>query len=147
LDPTYRQKVSVEFVKAMREASRRVSTGGDRIDQPQSVATMKGATGYDEDDAAQEEEEEAVLEAMLEAEQEGYGGEIDDDYDELEEDHDAPDDKVKEDPDCDDNDDGEGVTLFGKKRNTEDGNKLDGNTASKDTKRSKVVPLTVSSQG
>ena len=67
LDPTYRRKVGVEFVKAMQEAAVAVENGG---------STQARVTNHDDKD------EDAILEEMLEAEKQGYG-EFEDDYDEL----------------------------------------------------------------
>ena len=61
LEETYRKKVYVQFIKAMREES--------------SLDTSKDKDNSDEED-------EAVLEAMLDAEAEGYG-EFEDDYDNV----------------------------------------------------------------
>ena len=101
LDPTYRNKVTVEFVKAMKEATESGDMGGDKND----------------DDGG----DEAVLEAMLDAEEGGYG-DFEDDYDELDEEN-AGGGGSYESDENDSEEDGEGVmSLFGKRpRDANDG--------------------------
>lgn len=102
LDTAYRNKITVEFVKAMKEASESKANGDE---------TNKHAE--DDDDAS----DEAVLEAMLDAEEGGYG-EFQDDFDEMN--GDSPGDQDVKNADDDDgdneNEDEDGVTfLFGKR--------------------------------
>jgi hypothetical protein len=92
LDPTYRAKVGVEFVKAMTEVTMSSDANGGF-----------GNTGDDEDDA--------VLDEMLEAEQLGYG-EFQDDYDEM----DPQDQDNDDEDDSDDEEDAEEGALFGKRK-------------------------------
>lgn len=61
LEENYRAKVGMEFVKAMNELNARMRAS----------------------DANEDEDEEAMLEEMLNAEQHGYAGEFLDDYDEA----------------------------------------------------------------
>ncbi|KAI2510199.1 hypothetical protein MHU86_4231 [Fragilaria crotonensis] len=96
LDPTYRRKVGIEFVKAMQEAAVTVENG----------ESAKARVANDED-----EDEDAVLEEMLEAEQQGYG-EFEDDYDELGQ---PVDDSDGESFSEDEEEAGEGA-LFGKRK-------------------------------
>ena len=69
MDPAYRRKVGVEFVKAMMEV-----VGTDQ----------NGGSTHESDASSDDEDEDAVLEEMLDAEQQGYD-EFEDDYDEIEE--------------------------------------------------------------
>ena len=96
LDPTYRRKVGVEFVKAMRE-----------IVTTKKPVGCAGTEDEDEDD----DQDEAVLQEMLEAEEQGYG-EFEDDYDEMD-----PQDEISNvDNDFDDEEDAEEGGLFGKRK-------------------------------
>ena len=96
LDPTYRRKVGVEFVKAMMEPVGADQNGGS--------AHLSAASGDDED-------EDAVLEEMLDAEQQGYG-EFEDDYDEMEQ----PDDDSAGDDDSEEEEEADEGALFGKRK-------------------------------
>jgi hypothetical protein len=120
LEDSYRQKVFVEFVKAMNEAAS--ESNGDPLstndvgDNGKALASdKKGAADADDGDD-EDDEEEAVMEEMLNAEKGGYG-EFADDYDEFdEEDEDAEQDGDFDDDDEDDDDDeNNGMTLFGKR--------------------------------
>lgn len=95
LDTAYRNKITVEFVKAMKEAD-------------EGKSNKNGQADNDESD-------EAVLEAMLDAEEGGYG-EFQDDFDEMDGET-----RREHDADEDDEDESEGdiegasFSLFGKR--------------------------------
>jgi len=97
LDTAYRNKITVEFVKAMKEAEEENANGE--------------AFRSTDKHSASDENDEAVLEAMLDAEESGYG-EFRDDFDEMNE-------ESRDEQDADEDDDSdseEGVTfLFGKR--------------------------------
>jgi len=95
LEETYRKKVYVEFIKAMKEEN--------------PLSKRKAGANSDEED------DDAVLEAMLDAEAEGYG-EFKDDYDEIVGGHDNAQGQPEED-DLEDND--EPCILFGKRASNE----------------------------
>jgi hypothetical protein len=104
LEETYRHKVFLEFVNAMKEVKCDNGTGNREV---------KASGGGGDDD---EDEEEKVLEEMLNAEDGGYG-EFEDDYDNAREtsddDHENADDRSLDDgPEFDD--DAEAEFLFGK---------------------------------
>ena len=107
LEESYRKKVYIEFIKAMQEeqdprAAMPVDSG---------EADKTGATN---DETGSDEEDEAVLEAMLDAEAGGYG-DFEDDFDEIEGDEDAEEHAVEDgDEDFDETDDEPGL-LFGKR--------------------------------
>jgi hypothetical protein len=106
LEETYRRKVFVEFVKAMKEVRANETTNVDngnkaKANGVQLVVTEKGEY---------EDEEDAVMEEMLNAEVEGYG-EFEDDYDELEEYNDGYAGRAE----SEDESEEEGVSHFGKK--------------------------------
>lgn len=95
LEETYRKKAYVEFIRAMKE------------DNP--VSKSKGGENSDEED------DDAVLEAMLDAEAGGYG-EFEDDYDDIVE----GDDNAQGEPEEDDfQDNDEPCILFGKRASDE----------------------------
>jgi hypothetical protein len=124
LEDSYRQKVFVEFVKAMNEATSEdtaESTGdplnaNDDGDNSKVLASDKNDAAGDSD--YDDEEEDAVMEEMLNAEKGGYG-EFADDYDELDEEEGKEQsgdfDEDDEEEDEDDDDENAGLTLFGKR--------------------------------
>jgi hypothetical protein len=128
LEESYRRKVFVEFVNAMKEqngmkgknnetknigATKIASTAATRQGFKASPDAIGEETGFpDEEDG--DDEEDAMLEEMLNAEAGGYG-EFEDDYDDLEQEGDE----------CDDDEIGdeleeEDFDLFGGKRKNED---------------------------
>jgi len=100
LEECYRKKVHIEFIKAMQEEE---NLGGD-------AAVEKN--GANDDENSSDEEDEAVLEAMLDAEAGGYG-EFEDDFDEIEG-SDAAEEHAGEDNFNESEDDESGL-LFGKR--------------------------------
>ena len=117
LEESYRRKVFVEFVKAMKEQNeleQKITNDKLANDQDATVKEADGENNKDDDD----DDEDAMLEEMLNAEAGGYG-EFEDDYDDLGEQEDDYD----EEEDGDDEDDEEEVDLFGgggQKRKSED---------------------------
>jgi hypothetical protein len=109
LDPTYRGKVGIEFVKAMKEAN--ATTVGDD-------GTKNGSTDFAsvEDD---DDDEEAILEEMLEADHNGYG-EFEDDFDELEGTDGGGDNFDDDDDDFSEEEDAAEGSLFGKRKASDD---------------------------
>lgn len=114
LEESYRKKVYIEFIKAMQEDQKPGGAkGSGEVDK----------AGANHDETGSDEEDEAVLEAMLDAEAGGYGN-FEDDFDEIEGDVDAredaeEDDDAEEDEDEDedfDESDDESDLLFGKRR-------------------------------
>jgi Phytanoyl-CoA dioxygenase (PhyH) len=82
LETSYRHKVFVEYVSAMKESVQH---------DPELDGKRPGAEKErDVEDDDDEDEEEAMMEEMLNAEAEGYG-EFQDDYDDLGDDHDHDD--------------------------------------------------------
>jgi hypothetical protein len=97
LDTAYRNKVYIEFVKAMKEA-----------DEAKPVRASKDTNGQDDGD----ESDDVILEAMLDAEEGGYG-EFQDDFDEMNEESPGEND-ANENDDSDDEENG-ATFLFGKR--------------------------------
>jgi hypothetical protein len=93
LDTAYLNKVTVEFVKAMKEAA-------------------ESNTCDNSQDGENDDGDDEVLEAMLEAQERGYG-EFEDDFDELEEG------SSRHNVEDEDEDDDPAVSLFGKRRHDE----------------------------
>eukprot|EP00537_Pseudo-nitzschia_pungens_P003267 CAMPEP_0172360872 /NCGR_PEP_ID=MMETSP1060-20121228/4812_1 /TAXON_ID=37318 /ORGANISM="Pseudo-nitzschia pungens, Strain cf. cingulata" /LENGTH=507 /DNA_ID=CAMNT_0013082969 /DNA_START=119 /DNA_END=1642 /DNA_ORIENTATION=- len=104
LEETYRRKVYVEFVNAMKEQKRQgassTANGAKKIDSAEAgpSAASQSAPGcqdgtekeeydHDDDDDDDDEDEDAMLEEMLNAEAGGYG-EFEDDYDDMEQEDD-----------------------------------------------------------
>lgn len=110
LDTSYRNKVTVEFVKAMKEADEGVVDKGKADDGDES--------------------DEAVLEAMLDAEEGGYG-EFQDDFDEMNGEAPEEGDFEEEHNDCEEDEADGAAFLFGKRP-------PDTNNASSDGKRTKT---------
>jgi hypothetical protein len=110
LDECYRRKVFVEFVKAMNETSSKETTATVKDSDAEKIVD-----GDAKDESEAEEDEEAMMEEMLDAEQGGYG-EFSDDFDEL----DGEDDDGGGDDNSSESDDN-GATLFGK-RSAPEGN-------------------------
>ncbi|CAJ1954569.1 unnamed protein product [Cylindrotheca closterium] len=107
LDESYRHKVFVEFVNAMKETSETTDNNeGNGKAAVELVVTEEG----DEED-----EEDAMMQEMLDAEEGGYG-EFKDDFDELdgEEEYDSEG-SVNNKDDYEDDEDDE-VNLFGKRK-------------------------------
>lgn len=103
LDASYRHKVFVEFVKAMKETIKTTST-----------AEGNGDTGVElvvTEEGDEEDEEDAVMQEMLDAEEGGYG-EFQDDFDEV----DGEEEYASGDNVDDDDDENEAVNLFGKRK-------------------------------
>ena len=103
LEESYRKKVYIEFIKAMQE-DEKPSGAKDSGDADEADANH--------DETGSDEEDEAVLEAMLDAEAGGYG-DFEDDFDEIGGDEDAEE-HADEDEDFDESDDEPGL-LFGKR--------------------------------
>jgi hypothetical protein len=74
LDEAYRQKVMVEFVKAVKEINTKES---------EMAAESEGAVPSREPSADSEGEDDAMLEVMLDAEAAGYSDDFEDDFDEA----------------------------------------------------------------
>lgn len=102
LEETYKNKVYIEFIKAMREEDLAKSKAAD------SNSLDKNGSGSDEED-------EAVLEAMLDAEAGGYG-EFEDDYDDIDEEDDGAGGESGDEEDDFEDDDEPGI-IFGKRQN------------------------------
>jgi hypothetical protein len=103
LEEKYRHKVFVEFVKAMKEMTdKSVDFTAVASDKVKLVVTEEG----DEED-----EEDAMMEEMLNAETGGYG-EFEDDFDELEDGEQEENQGEEEDSS---NDEGDEVNIFGKR--------------------------------
>lgn len=82
LDSSYRKKVYVEFIKAMKEEKE-----PPRSDEGKTSAFVdKGSRAVPTSGEEEGEEDEAVLEEMLNAETGGYGGDFQDDFDDVNED-------------------------------------------------------------
>jgi len=130
LEETYRRKVFVEFVNAMKEqnvtnnknkecASTVTTTttavaGQTHTSLKSSSDVPEAGTGFcDDDDVDDENDEDAMLEEMLNAEAGGYG-EFEDDYDDLEEGDEYDDDDDEEEELAEEFD------LFGGKRKNKD---------------------------
>jgi len=116
LDEEYRKKVFVEFVKAMKEAGHnehpnasKESTGIEEETPKQSTVNLV-VTGPEDDS----DEEDAMMQEMLDAEDGGYG-EFEDDYDEQIEDGES-----EEAEGTVDDDDEEPTSLFGKRAHNGD---------------------------
>jgi hypothetical protein len=120
LGEAFRQKVFLEFVKAMEEKTRPSSHTGIPKSEEQHSATglaMDTLKNKDDDDDDDDENQDAMMEEMLNAENEGYG--------EFEDDFDATNDEEKEgegeDVESNNNEDSvsddeeEEVTIFGKR--------------------------------
>ncbi len=107
LDETYYKKVTLEFVKAMREDKKSRLKKGDG-----------GDVQNDEDDVDDDDDDdEAILEAMLDH----ADGDFSDDFDDMDDDDDrivTNDLDSEEDGWDDDDDDDEGCTLFGVANNS-----------------------------
>lgn len=118
LDESYRRKVFVEFVNAMKETTEKTDDNkeGNRKTGVKLVITEEG----DEDD-----DEDAMMQEMLDAEEGGYG-EFKDDFDELDEDEEYVDDRDNE-----DDHEEEVVNLFGKRKLEDFGEGRVGATSSK----------------
>ncbi len=112
LEETYRRKVFVEFVKAMKEQNEVEDKNEAQTKAEESNTAEVTLQINDEDD-----EEDAMLEEMLNAEAGGYG-EFEDDYDHLGEgdDYEGAVDVDDDDDDEDEDEDEEEVDLFGTKR-------------------------------
>eukprot|EP00978_Attheya_sp_CCMP212_P024158 scaffold75513_cov41-Attheya_sp.AAC.1 len=102
LEETYRKKVFVEFVKAMKESESSKSDTKERGEVARKASTNANQYAEDED----ESDEEALMDEMLDAEAGGYG-EFEDDYDEIENEDDQFGGNADEDDDFDDNDEEE----------------------------------------
>jgi hypothetical protein len=95
LETSYRHKVFVEFVSAMKESARNDPKG--KLEHDGTGPGAKQAEDVEDDDDDDDDEEEAMMEEMLNAEAEGYG-EFQDDYDDLGgDDQDCDDDVVETD--------------------------------------------------
>ena len=116
LEESYRCKVFVEFVKAMKEQNEATdkNKNSTNIDTT-NTATAAAKTCDDEND--NDDDEDAMLEEMLNAEAGGYGV-FEDDYDDLEQEGDDYNDDGGDDDD-DEELEGEDVDLFGTKRKSE----------------------------
>jgi hypothetical protein len=117
LEESYRQKVFVEFVKAMSEtpqaATKKSASGKSALNELSSNAVAKESSAESEEN----EEEEAMMQEMLDAETGGYG-DFADDYDEIANEGGADDilgDDGTSDYDEDDDDNEDGAGLFGKR--------------------------------
>uniref|UniRef100_A0A7R9WSB1 Uncharacterized protein n=1 Tax=Craspedostauros australis TaxID=1486917 RepID=A0A7R9WSB1_9STRA len=121
LDETYRHKVFVEFIKAMKEhADAGVENVGataktDKATTVQLVINGDGKEGEDDDD----DDEDAMMEEMLNAEEEGYG-EFQDDFDEVENDDQGDDGKNEDGEDEDPELAGIQPFVFGDKKRKRD---------------------------
>jgi hypothetical protein len=112
LDENYRHKVFFEFVKAMKETDdeTKAQESGGKSEGVKLVVTEEG------DD---EDEEDAVMEEMLDAEAGGYG-EFEDDYDDIEGDDDVEKGSGEGDEASSDEEEEEGLILFGKNQESDD---------------------------
>lgn len=112
LGEAFRQKVFLEFVKAMEEKKRSILH--DTEQQGASKLASRNDQNDDDDDD-EDDEDDAMMEEMLNAEKEGYG-EFEDDFDALDGSEkrgaDSYDEDDKSSNDDDDNDD---VDIFGKR--------------------------------
>ena len=117
LEESYRRKVTLEYIKAMKEDPV-VGEGNDKTDK---------STAVNKDDGGSDDEDEAVLEAMLDAEAGGYG-EFEDDFDEIEGDEVAGE---HSDEDVFDDGDDEPGLLFGKREKATDSLDIDSNPTKK----------------
>jgi hypothetical protein len=102
LEETYRKKVFVEFVKAMKEFESSKSDTKERGEVETTASTNSNQYVEDED----ESDEEALMDEMLDAEAGGYG-EFEDDYDEIENEDDQFGSNADEDDDFDDDEEEE----------------------------------------
>ena len=112
LEKSYRQKVYLEFVNAMKEAKKDAFVEGKDLSNNIGEAIAEAPMGKDDNE---EDEEDAMMEEMLNAEEQGYG-EFQDDYEDTIEN--ADDDNALQDAngkegDSYDDDDAEGLSLFG----------------------------------
>eukprot|EP00934_Nitzschia_sp_Nitz4_P002853 Nitzschia sp. Nitz4//scaffold18_size181773//43016//44521//NITZ4_001902-RA/size181773-processed-gene-0.192-mRNA-1//1//CDS//3329539972//2843//frame0 len=124
LGDAYRQRVMVEYVKAVQETTAVAGGSGSGSKNEDDKKEPKPAAQQDNDHDDNEEEDdedaqEAMMEEMLEAEEGGYG-EFDDDFDQVMdgEDDDDEDDEDGTDGEPEDNvddDEEEEVQLFGKR--------------------------------
>lgn len=149
LEESYRQKVFLEYVNAMKEEHQH--TGGKK--EKTAKGEEKNESGVtttqdDKDEEQQEEAEEAMLEEMLNAESGGYG-EYEDDYDEANKDDNTGGmlfggvvAEGADDEDGDEDEEYQGVSLFGKRQSTGGGNGSneddDHNDVAPSSKRSKM---------
>mmetsp|Transcript_25596 Transcript_25596/g.56108 ORF Transcript_25596/g.56108 Transcript_25596/m.56108 type:complete len:529 (-) Transcript_25596:35-1621(-) len=137
LEKTYRRKVYVEFVNAMKEqkgqgipnnvnrehannistnAAASTATKSSSNGQAGIETTARGPGNHGDDD--EDGDEDAMLEEMLNAEADGYG-EFEDDYDEIEQGKEEIENGDDDDEDGDDKDEGV-FDLFGGTRKSED---------------------------
>lgn len=118
LGPAFRQKVFLEFIKAMEDRRQincvtyTLGTSSDKKSKGEKEETLGDENENDEDN---DDEEDAMMEEMLNAEEDGYG-EFQDDFDALKEE-----DGSAEEVSDDGEDEEEEVDIFGK-RALEDGN-------------------------
>jgi len=106
LEETYRHKVFLEFVKAMKEAKGEAGDENEVTEKPKNET--KGIDDEDED----ADEDEAMMEEMLNAEEQGYG-EFEDDFDDTNDDDDKEENFATAEGSDEDPED-EGVSLFGR---------------------------------
>ena len=120
LEESYRRKVFVEFVKAMKEQNEtintKIETETNNAETTSAADAAAAAQTNDDEDDDNDDDEDAMLEEMLNAEAGGYG-EFEDDYDDLEEGDDYNEDGGDHD---DEEEEEENVDLFGTKRKSED---------------------------
>ncbi len=119
LEESYRRKVFVEFVKAMKEQNESINIKTKTETNNVETTTIADASAFaqtnDDEDDDDDDDEDAMLEEMLNAEAGGYG-EFEDDYDDME----KGDDYNDGGRDDEDDEDEEDVDLFGTKRKSED---------------------------
>ena len=112
LEKSYRQKVYLEFVNAMKEAKKEAVSEG-KILSTNIIGDGILETPVGKDDDNEDDEEDAMMEEMLNAEEQGYG-EFEDDYEDTIENTDDDNDLQLADGNEDDSgDDAEGLSLFG----------------------------------
>jgi hypothetical protein len=111
LDENYRHKVFFEFVKAMKETA-------DETKAQENNGKSKGVKLVVTEEGDEEDDEDAVMEEMLDAEAGGYG-EFEDDYDDLDGDDDVEN-SGGEGDEASSEEEEEGLTLFGKKQESDD---------------------------